>query len=216
MGNSIFLGERFTDRTLIESIVSSFYIIDYGIITTINGDKTVNVEHAKKLVTSSGQVLPPTRTNNIEMLTVAGSGFSVNFDYEKGDKVLLLGLKDTVEKVGKILNGDENKSHYHYSRETLKAIPLCVFNDQAKVKIQIEKGALSINTQDKIKLNGDNKQFVTWNELNNALTQFLTGLTTALTTTAIIGNGSPQPTWTGLPTSIDISAAKTTTVVTGG
>ena len=65
-------------------------------------------------------------------------------------------------------------------------------------------------------LYGNSKQFVTWAELNQALTDFMTGLITALTTTPIAGNGAPQPTWTDLPTQIDISGAKTTSVVTGG
>lgn len=37
------------DRNLIEAIVGNFFIIDYGIITKVNQDKTVNVMHAKKL-----------------------------------------------------------------------------------------------------------------------------------------------------------------------
>lgn len=215
MMNNILMGMQNTDRSLIESILQSFYILDYGFINKVNPDKTVNVSHAKQLKTTDGKTLPPTISKNIEVLTIAGAGFSINFDYQTGDKVLLLGLKNYIKKVNEVTTTTETKAYLHYTRETLKAIPLCVFNDNALVKIGIEKGVMDVSAQT-IKLNGDSKNFVTWAELNQALSTFLTQLTTALTTTPIAGNGAPQPSWTGLPTSIDISAAKTTTVVTGG
>lgn len=215
-GNSVLLNERFTDRTLIESVLTSFYILDYGYIKTVNPDKTIDVTHAKRLKTQNGQTLNPTVTKGLEVLTVAGSGFSLQFDYKKGDKVLLLGLKNYIPKAEEVTSATETKSYQHYTRETLKAIPLCVFNDDAKVTIKIENGDLAVKTGGKIKLNGDSKQLVTWSELNNALSNFLTQLTIAMTTTPIVGNGAVQPTWTNMPTSIDISAAKTTKVVTGG
>lgn len=64
----------------------------------------------------------------------------------------------------------------------------------------------------KINLNGDDKHLVTYAELNEAMQK----LWTAMTTTPIAGNGSTQPSWTGLPNGIDISASETTTVQTGG
>jgi len=82
--------------------------------------------------------------------------------------------------------------------------------------IYMDKDGKILLKGQEINLNGNSKQFVTWTELNTALSQFVTLLNTALTTTPIIGNGSPQSTWTGLPTNIDISAAKTTTIKTGG
>jgi hypothetical protein len=216
MGNSIFMNERLTDKNLIESVLASFYILDYGYIKAVNPDKTVDVTHAKRLKTTDGTTLNPTVTKNIEMLTIAGSGFSLQFDYKKGDKVLLLGLKDYIPKVEDVTSATETTTYQHYSRETIKALPLCVFNDDAKVVVKIENGDMAVDTSGKIKLNGDSKQLVTWSELNTALSNFLADLTIAMTTTPIAGNGAPQPTWTNMPTQIDISAAKTTTVVTGG
>ena len=78
VNNSIFYGQRYTDRTLIESIVSSFFILDYGFIKTVNADKTVDVTHAKQLKTLDGKSLPATVTKNVEVLTIAGSGFSTS------------------------------------------------------------------------------------------------------------------------------------------
>ena len=216
MGNSIFLSEKNTDRDLIESVLQSFYIVDYGYIKNVNTDKTVDVIHAKRLKTYAGKSLPQTESKGIEVLTVSGAGFSIQFDYKKGDKVLLLGLKDYVPKTKDVNLASETTTYLHYTRETMKALPMCVFNDQAKVTLKAENGTLQIDTEQKIELNGNSKQFVTWSELNSALSTFLTQLTTAMTTTPIAGNGAPQPTWTNMPTQIDISAAKTTTVVTGG
>ena len=85
-----------------------------------------------------------------------------------------------------------------------------------KTTIKNSNGDLILQSNGNLEINGNSKQFVTWTELNTALTTFLTNLTIAMTTTPIIGNGAPQPTWINLPTSIDISSAKTTTVLTDG
>lgn len=216
MNNSVFSAEKYNDRNLIESLVASFYILDYGYIKTVNADGTVDVVHAKRLKTYKGESMKPTLTKSLEVLTIAGAGFSLQMDYKQGDKVLLLGLKDYVPDTKKVTTATETTSYLHYSRETMKALPLCVFNDDAKVTVEAKDGNLDVKTKDKIKLNGDSKQFVTWAALNEALSNFVTALNLALTTTPIIGNGSPQAEWVGLPDSIDISDAKTTTVVTGG
>ena len=258
---------KLNEADIIRALLNSYFIVDYGYINKVNPDKTVNVTHAAKPVTTDGKELPETTTDNVEVLTISGAGFSIQWDYKAKDKVLLLGLKDYTPKVGSVEMAEVPKAFIHYTRSNLKAIPLCIFNDDAKVKLAIEEGKLTLTTEDemsvtsgkaltikaedgqasieaseavsvkagkglkieagedteikagsgkKIKLNGDSKQFVTWAELNQALTTFLTQLTVALTTTPIAGNGAPQPTWTSLPTSIDISAAKTQTVVTGG
>lgn len=148
--NSIFLEERLTERSLIESILSSFYIVDYGFIKAVNADQTIDVTHAKQLKTQDGRTLKATVTTGVEVLTISGSGFSMKFDYKKGDRVLLLGLKNYIKKVEAVTSATETTSYYHYSRETIKAIPLCVFNDEAKVKIAIADGALEIGTEGKL------------------------------------------------------------------
>ena len=144
MKNSIFLSEKYTDRDLIESVLQSFYIVDYGYIKTVNQDKTIDVIHAKKLKTYSGETLQQTESKKIEVLTLSGSGFSIQFDYKKGDKVLLLGLKDFIPKAKDVTSATETTNYLHYTRETMKALPLCVFNDKAKVVIKIENGKLTI------------------------------------------------------------------------
>lgn len=150
MTNDIFLNGQLTERSLIESILASHYIIDYGFIKNVNPDKTIDVTHAKQLKTYDGQSLKATVTQKVEVLTFSGGGFSIKFDYKKGDKVLLLGLKDYVKKVEDVTMPTETTVYIHYSRETLKAIPLCVFSDEAKVTIAIEEGDMAIKTEGKI------------------------------------------------------------------
>ena len=226
--NSVFLSERLTERNLIESILSSFYIIDYGFIKNINPDDTIDVTHAKQLKTYDDKTLPATVTTKIEVLTLSAGGFSFKIDYKKGDKVLLLGLKDYVPKVKDVTQATETKTYLHYTRETIKAIPMCVFNEDAKVTVEIEDGNANVKTEghlklntkketiidaDKIELNGKDKQLVTWAELNQALSDFMQALNSHTHTSG--GSGSPTSAPV-TPMTLDISEAKTTTVVTGG
>lgn len=202
-----------SEKDLITAILANFFIVDYGYINKVNPDKTVNVTHAAKPVLIDGTELGETTTDNVEVLTIAGAGFSVQWDYKAKDKVLLLGLKDYVPKVNSVESAEVPKAFIHYNRSTLKAIPLCIFSDEAKVIVEVKDGDLSVKTQKKIKLNGDSKQFVTWAELNQALTTFTTALVSH--THNITSPGKPSGPAVGVP-SIDITAAKTTTVVTGG
>ena len=71
-------------------------------------------------------------------------------------------------------------------------------------------GDAKINA-DNIELNGNDKRLVTYAELKEAMDK----LWIAMITTPIAGNGSTQPSWTGI-SSIDISASETRTIKTGG
>lgn len=205
MDNSVFLAEKYTERTLIESVLSSFYILDYGLIKTVNPDKTIDVVHAKKLKMLDGTELKQTVTRNVEVLTLAGAGFSITFDYKKGDKVLLLGFKNYIPKVEKVTSATETTDYQHYTRECLKAIPMCVFKDDAKATVVIKDG--------KIELNGNSKQFVTWAELNTALQTFMNALNTHTHSNGNEGSPTGAPI---VPMTLDITNSKTTTIVTGG
>lgn len=144
MTPSIVNADQYDDRNLIESIINSYFIIDYGFISEVNVDNTVNVIHAKKLKARTGENLPETITKNIEVLTLCSKGFSFSIPYEKGDKVLLLGFKDFVKSTDSVTQATENLFFIHYDRETMKALPLCVFNSKAKIKIEAKDGNLTI------------------------------------------------------------------------
>ncbi len=190
-----------SDKDLIINILNNFFIVDYGYINKVNPDKTVNITHAVKPVLLDGTELSETTTDNVEVLTISGAGFSINWDYKANDKVLILGLKDYVPKVNNVKKAEVPKSFIHYDRSTIKCIPLCIFNSEAKAKIEIKDGTIAIN--------GNSKHFVTWEDLNTALNTFLGLLNTH--THSAGGSGTPTT-----PMTINIASAKTKTIVTGG
>lgn len=221
MTDNPFNAQRYNDRDLIEALVGSFYILDYGFVSKVNPDKTIDVTHAKRMTSRYGEVLPETVSKNIQVLTFSGAGFSLNLDVQKGDKVLLLGLKNYVQNVADVATPEVTSSTLHYTRETLKALPLCLFNSQAKVQIEVEKGKMTINTEGKLEINGNSKQFVTWAELNSALQSLWSAIQTHTHLVSTTGSAAAQSGTAAASTelatqTLDISNAKTTTVVTGG
>ena len=210
-----------SEKDLITNILNNFFIVDYGYINKVNADKTVNVTHAAKPVLMDGTELGETTTDNVEVLTISGAGFSINWDYKANDKVLLLGLKDYVPKVDDVSKAEVPSAFIHYDRATIKAIPLCIFSDDAKVKIDIKDGTLKLDTEKKIELNGNSKQFVTYQELDNALQQLWAKIKAHTHPVSTSGSATSQTgtaaTSIDLSTvTLDISASKTKTVVTGG
>lgn len=218
--NQIIKGLQYTDRDLIEAIVNNYFIVDYGYISKVNADGTVNVTHAKKPVMQDGTELPATETKNLEVLTLSLAGFAVKVDYAQGDQVLLLGLKDFIKEAGAVTQPETPAVFIHYTRATMKALPLCTFKDDAKIIVEAASGTLKV-AGDKLELNGNNKQFVTWAELNQALQQLWTSIQTHTHTVSTTGSAAAQS-GTAAPSielstvTLDISKAKTTTVVTGG
>lgn len=209
-GNELVLAQKFTDRSLIEAVVNSYFILDYGIISKVNGDKTVNVTHAKIQELSDGTKLPALETKNLEVLTFSTTGFSLNPDVKAGDKVLLLGLKDYVPNVKEVKGAENQTAYLHYKRDGMKVLPLCVFNADAKIKIECADGNMQV-TANKIELNGNDKQFVTWAELNSALQGFITDFNSHTHPTPSGPSSAPT-----VPLTLDISSSKTSTIVTGG
>jgi len=86
------------------------------------------------------------------------------------------------------------------------------------IKAYNDHGKIELKADGKIELNGSTKQFVTWTELNIAINSLMTLLNTHVH--QVVSVGSPTlPTTTSTPPttfSMDISSAKTTTVLTSG
>lgn len=158
-----------SERDMIVGLLGNFYILDYGFVSKVNADGTVNVTHAKRQQTIEGVKLPETRTTNLEVLTLCGAGFSIQWDIEAGDQVLLLGLKDYIPQVAKVTQSTEQATFIHYSRDTMKALPLSIFNKDARVTFKVDKGTLKIDTEKTIDLNGNTSHLVTYEELDAAL-----------------------------------------------
>lgn len=202
-----------SEQDLMAQILQSFYIVDYGYINKVNPDGTVNITHAAKSVLMDGRELPETTTDNVEVLTLSGAGFSLKLDYKAKDRVLILGLKDYVPKAGDVEAAKVPEAFLHYSRSTIKVVPLCIFNGKAKVRVAVENGKMTIDTEDRLELNGNSKQFVTWAELNGELQKFIAVLNGHVHSGGNAGNPTGAPM---TPMTLDISGAKTETVVTGG
>jgi len=149
---SIVLGQEYTERTLIENLVASFYIVDYGYVAEVNADGTVNVVHAKLQADLEGNTFKEIKTKNIEVLALSTNAFSIKWDIKPGDKMLLLGLKDYVREVADVSKATDQEAFIHYRRETLKALPLCVFNDDAKIQIKIDGADFSMKTSGNVTL----------------------------------------------------------------
>ena len=214
MRSTMIENTAFSVRDMITGLLSSFYILDYGFVNKVNADGSVNVTHAKKHETLEGIKLPETTTNNIEVLTLSGAGFSVVWDIQPGDQVLLLGLKDYVPQVGKVTRATDQEAFIHYTRDTMKAFPLSVFNKDAKVVVQVDKGTLKVDTEKKIELNGNTSHLVTYEELNTALQDMWTlikGHGHSVTVGQQSGTASASST---LQTTLDISGAKAGKVTT--
>jgi len=196
-----------SERDMIVGLLGNFYIIDYGFVSKVNADGTVNVTHAKRQQTIEGVKLPETRTTNLEVLTLCGAGFSIQWDIEAGDQVLLLGLKDYIPQVAKVTQSTEQATFIHYSRDTMKALPLSIFNKDARVTFKVDKGTLKIDTKKKIELNGNTSHLVTFEELQAAINTFIGALNSHTHSSG--GSGTPTS-----PMSLVITAAKAGKVTT--
>lgn len=210
--DSLMGSTRYNDRDLIESVISSYFIVDYGFVKKVNDDGTIDVVHACRLVTMDGDELPETETKRLEVLTFSTNEIAVSFKPKEGDKVLLLALKNYVANTEDVIKAETPTSFIHYERETMKALPLAAFDSEAKIKIEADDGALKV-AADTIELNGNSKSFVTYSELDSALQQFVNMLNTHTHNCASPGSpsGTPLPQMT-----IDISASETGTIKTGG
>ena len=228
MTPSIYNAFSFTERNVIESIINNYFFIDYGFVESVNGDGTINVAHAKFLVAETGAQLEATRTKNIEVLTFSTKEISFKYKIAQGDKVLLLGLKNKVEKVEDVTIATKQTIPIHYNRDALKAIPFGIFDENAKVQIDttedfnIKTSAnVIINSDKNIELNGNDKSFVTYAELNQALQTVWSAIQShthqvATTGTAASQSGTAAASTSLMSKTLDISASKTKTIKTGG
>ena len=204
-----------SERDMIVGLLGTFYILDYGFVSKVNADGTVNVTHAKRQQTIEGVKLPETRTTNLEVLTLCGAGFSIQWDVQPGDQVLLLGLKDYIPQVAKVTQSTDQATFIHYTRDTMKALPLSIFNKDARVTFKVDKGTLQIDTEKNVELNGNTSHLVTYEELAQAINTFMTALnshTHPISWTGSSGSGTSSAPTT--PMSFDISASKAGKVTT--
>lgn len=133
--NQILANLGITPRDLVEDLIGSSFIADFGIISAVSVDqKTVDVQHAIQPVVV-GEQQGTTVTKGVEILWPGGGGqLSMKWDLAIGDHVLLVGLKDFVSTVDISFPG-QTSNPLHYTQETMKAIPVGKYNSLASVQI---------------------------------------------------------------------------------
>jgi hypothetical protein len=195
-----------TTRDLILNVVSAMFFLDFGVVKAVSADKKkVDVRHSI-IQSVAGQPLPETVSIGIEVLWPGGGmQYSEQMDIAVGDPVLLIGLKDFVRSSGSAAPASTGVP-LHYTQETMKAIPLGTYNSSATVRLLVTGGKWQL-TAVEIDLNGSSKAFIT-DALQGVLNTFTTALQAAL--------AAATPNVACAVPSIDLTAAKTTTVKTGG
>jgi len=139
----IFNKQNTTERAEIEDSIEDKYIIDYGVIKAMRGTTACDVTHAIQRVMTDGTYYPPTVTENVEILWPSAGQISFKCDLVAGDKVLLVGMKHYLSSVGQDMP-KEQQVFNAYNQETLRAIPLGLFNSSSKIQISVSGGNLSI------------------------------------------------------------------------
>lgn len=184
-----------SEREIINSIINSRFIIDYGTVTANNGDGTIDVQHAVPITLKyppSGYSpnSNPSTTHNVEVLFLSGAQFSSKFTLAVGDPVLLVGLKDFVPNT-QAVTGVVNTVFPHYNQNTLKAIPLAGPNTNALAQINVLNGLLQIK-------NASQSLFTILNNLLSALNTFAT---------------TPTASWANYTASQGVLATSLTTII---
>ncbi len=156
-------GSQFDFNMLINSIVNAKYICDYGVVISVNSNKTVNVTHAVIGELIDGTRLQPTQTNNIEVIFPSSASFGMNWTISVGDKVLLIGLQNTMSVQDPFpINPID---FIHYGQNQLKAIPLGIPLTPPAVQINEVSGKIQIK-------NAIQSMYNLFNDINQALNVF--------------------------------------------
>lgn len=211
MASSLLSKFGITERDLIEACIEARFFIDLGVVTAVSSDKTtVDVQHVVRPKVN-GEDLPITTTSGVEVYHPGGSAeYSEYWELEAGDIVLLVGLRDFISDSSVGISPDTQKVGLHYVQETMKAIPMGRYNSGARAHLHVKDGKWKLEASSEITLNGDTKRFVTWDELNTALQNHTHSAGTLVSPSGAVTGA------TGAPIALDISAAKTTTIKTGG
>jgi hypothetical protein len=183
---------------VIRSIVEAYSFVDLGLVKSVDG-RRVGVEPFSK---------PGTLVPDVEMLTLSAGTFSIVPLPSVNDLVLLVSTKEYIEESTTTVP-ELVRTRTHFGMENYKALQLSSLLS-AKATLEADADGKLTMTTPMLKVNGDSKSFVTWEQLNTALGT----LCTTLAAHVHPSNGAVSPGLVAL--ACDISAAKTTTVKTGG
>jgi hypothetical protein len=130
-----------TDRDDIDSVIEGLFIIDYGTIKAMRGTTACDVKHIIQRVSLDGSFFDETVTENVEILWPSAASFSSQYALAVGDRVLLVGMKHYLDTVN-VKSTKQQEIFGAYTQESMKAIPLCVFNTSATMTIKVDSSGL--------------------------------------------------------------------------
>lgn len=179
-----------TTRDFVLDLIEDKFISDYGIISAVNGDGTIDVKHAIIRTLKAGGDLGITETKNIEVMWPSVGQLSIKADLAIGDKVWLVGMKHYLPTLN-ITAPTEQTVYYSYTRETMKAVPVALFDGTAKVTITAKDGKLSLSASNGVAVDakaGTVSIKNTAQSLKTLLDTLIDDLTTMSATPAVPGS----------------------------
>jgi hypothetical protein len=143
-----------SERQKIQSILAESIIVDYGIVRSVTNNKTVDVEHAVRRVLMGGiQAEPIVQdariTYGVELLFPSSASFSQSWTVAVDDGVLLVGLQNVLPTTEGLTESAQPPEFWHYSSQTLKAIPLQAVNANSSVQFGENGGKAFLRNQAK-------------------------------------------------------------------
>lgn len=143
---------RFTEKQMIQSIIAEMIIADYGIVTKVTDNKTVDVEHAVRRVVMGGINAPEIPlgariTQGVELLFPSSASFGQSWTVAVGDGVLLIGLQNSLPTTAGLTESSVAAEFWHYSAETMKAIPLQAIRSDSAVQFGESGGKAFLRNQ---------------------------------------------------------------------
>lgn len=203
------IGEN--EISIIKRVISNYTFIDYGIVQSYNNG-LVEVILAHKMLDKDVRII------DIEVLSFGSKAFGTEYTLVKGDIVQLVSSKSLVDSVAELAVAT-SETALPYSTSTIKAIPLAnaknsknklVLNSDGSWSLTGTGYSIEVTTSGEIQINGSDKSFVLWEELNTVYQAMLEVVKTHVHP----GINTASPTLTALVS--DLSTAKTTTVKTNG
>lgn len=186
-----------------------------GMIETYDASKKkVSVKPLIKKKFKNGEVLSFPIITNVPVIFPGTKRAVIQYPLQRGDGCLIIFSERSMERyLSSAIEDVEPQDPRKFSLSDAICIPgLFPFGNVGKAGSSNSAMEI-INDGGNIELNGNNKSFVTYTELDSALTGLKNQLNAHVHTSAAPGSPTSVPT---VPMTLDISASKTQTIKTGG
>lgn len=202
---------RFTDKQMIMGVLAESIIADYGIVKAVTDNKTVDVEHAVRRVVMGGisaveKPLEARITQGVELLFPSSASFGQSWTVAPGDGVLLIGLQNMVTSTEGLTKSSVPAEFWHYSAQTMKAIPLQAIRSDSEVQFGEENGKAFLRTA--------TASLYTFLKTQNDALQTFMGAASQSSITSAGASPTPAPLAAAIVALMASFAASTATLVT--